>query len=357
MLNDNTLDVYLDVIIPGEGNTNTKITINDAQVINITHQEDNTLVYDDIAVKINLNVLTEEDQTVTGGLLTAYHNNTIVARSTNTTGIIIPAKYNTEDINITYTGVDEYNNSSIAFTLLADKITTRTYSSYISAAKNTNPNIYPRVTSNTPLLYGKINVYIDNNHVKTINLKDDNVYISINNTYTTIGSTLDITGYDEGVYNLTFEVEENNIYTASHYTTTLTINKINTYIYTSNRTIYVSGTSNIYANVYANNRETVNTGQMSFWIDDQLIATEHVHNNTAMIEYTTPSTLSMGEHRLNVIYEGDESYNRSNKQVVLKVAKTSTTTTLRTWTVKDEKIILNCLVHHMEVLIDGDVSL
>ena len=344
MLNDNTLDVYLDVIIPGGGNTNTKITINDAQVINITHQEDNTLVYDDIAVKINLNVLTEEEQTVTGGLLTAYHNNTIVARSTNTTGIIIPAKYNTEDINITYTGVDEYNNSSIAFTLLADKITTRTYSSYISAAKNTNPNIYPRVTSNTPLLYGKINVYIDNNHVKTINLKDDNVYISINNTYTTIGSTLDITGYDEGVYNLTFEVEENNIYTASHYTTTLTINKINTYIYTSNRTIYVAGTSNLYANVYANNRETINTGQMSFWIDDQLIATEHVHNNTAMIEYTTPSTLTMGEHTLNVIYEGDESYNRSNKQVVLKVAKTSTTTTLRTWTVKDEKIILNCLV-------------
>jgi len=352
MLNNATEDVFLDVNIASSGKTNTTITVSDARIINQTHNQDNQTIYDAIAVQVDTSIKAM-DEIVTDGHLTAYYNNNRIATSNNTTSIIIPAKYNLEEIKLTYTGVDDYNDSTIIFTLMADKISTRTYSSYISATKNTNVNIYPRITSNTPYLYGKINIYIDNNLVKTINVEKDNIYISTNGTSTTIGGTLDLSGYDDGVYNLTFEADENNVFAGSSYSTTLTINKVNTYIYVSNRTIYVGDTSNIYAYVYANNKDTVNTGQMSFRIDGQLIGTDYVSNNTASIEYPIPSTLSMGKHTLLVTYEGDDNYNTSSKEATLTLAKTTTTTTLRTWTVDNEKIILNTQTRAYNKTIDS----
>ena len=340
MLKSTSEDVFLDVNIASTGKINTTITVNDARIINNTHLQDNQTIYDAIAIQVDTRVNTLDDM-LTVGHLTAYHNNNKIATSNNTTSIIIPVKYNLEEINLTYTGEDDYNDSSIQFTLMADKITTRTYSSYISATKNSNVNIYPRITSNTPYLYGKINIYIDNNLIKTIDVEKDNIYISTNTTSTTIGDTLDLSGYDEGVYNLTFEADENNVFTGSSYTTTLTISKVNTYIYASNRTIYVGDTTNLYAYVYANNKDVVNTGQMSFTIDGQLIGTEYVTNNTASMEYPVPSTLTLGKHTLLVTYEGSDNYNTSTKEATLTLSKTATTTTLRTWTVTDEKIILN----------------
>jgi hypothetical protein len=59
------------------------------------------------------------------------------------------------------------------------------------------------------------------------------------------------------------------------------------------------------------------------------------------MEYTVPSTLTLGKHTLVVIYEGSDNYNTSTKEATPTLSKTATTTTLRTWTVIDEKIILN----------------
>ena len=42
-----------------------------------------------------------------------------------------------------------------------------------------------------------------------------------------------------------------------------------------------------------------------------------------------------------VTYEGSDNYNTNTKEATLTLSKTATTTTLRTWTVIDEKIILN----------------
>ena len=92
------------------------------------------------------------------------------------------------------------------------------------------------------------------------------------------------------------------MFTSSEYSTSLTINKINTYIYANNRTIYVGDTSNLYAFVYANNRATINNGMMSFTLDNELIGIEYVSNNTANIEYIIPSTLTEGKHTLLVEY-------------------------------------------------------
>lgn len=341
-LNDVSEDLFLDVLIPGSGDIKTSVSVVDMQLVNLTHVEDDETVFDDIAIKVDTLVTTEDDETISTGALTAYYNNHEIATSSNASSILIPAKYNMEEITLNYTGIMDYDNSSTVFTVFVDKITTRTYMSYISASKNSIANIYPSITSNYPFLYGNINVYLDGNLVKTIIAEDS--YISLANSRTTIGSTLDLTGLSEGEYTLTVEVEENNIYTESEYNTRLTINKIGTYIYANDRTIYIGDTVNLYARVYANNRETINTGQMSFTLDGELISTETVNNNSANIEYAIPTTLGMGEHTLVIVYEEDDSFNTSSKEVTLTLAKTSTTTTLRTWTVTDEKIVLNTQV-------------
>lgn len=342
MLSDSSTEVFLDVIVPGTGAITTNITVNDAKFINTTHMEDEELIIDPIAILLDVNVTTD-DEKVTTGQLTAYYNSKAIATSKNATSITIPAKYNLEEITLNYTGVGDYSNSSTAYTVLLDKISTRTYMSYVSATKNSNVNIYPSITSNLPFLYGRIHIYIDDNLVKTINL-DDNIYVSLNGTRTTVGSNLELNGFDDGRYTLTVETEENNVFTSSEYSTSLTINKINTYIYANNRTIYVGDTSNLYAFVYANNRATINSGMMSFTLDGELIGTEYVSNNTANIEYIIPSTLTEGKHTLLVEYLGDESYNTSSKEITLTLAKTGTTTTLRTWKVENEKIILNTTI-------------
>ena len=343
MLSDSSKEVFLDVLVPGTGAITTNITVNDAKFINTTHIEDEELIIDSIDILLDVNVTTN-DEKVTTGQLTAYHNGKAIATSKNATSITIPAEYNLEEITLNYTGVGDYSNSSTAYTVLLDKISTRTYMSYVSATKNSDANIYPSITSNLPFLYGRIHIYIDDNLVKTIDLEDNNVYVSLNGTRTTVGSNLNLNGFDDGRYTLTVEIEENNVFTSSEYSTSLTINKVNTYIYANNRTIYVGDTSNIYAYVYANNRATINSGMMSFTIDGELIATEYVSNNTANIEYSIPSTLTEGKHTLLLEYMGDDSYNTSQKEITLTLAKTSTTTTLRTWTVENEKIVLNTTV-------------
>lgn len=135
MLNNATEDVFLDVNIASSGKTNTTITVSDARIINQTHNQDNQTIYDAIAVQVDTTV-NAMDEMVTVGHLTAYYNNNKIAKSNNTTSIIIPAKYNLEEIKLTYTGVDDYNDSTLIFTSMADKISTRTYSSYISNKKH-----------------------------------------------------------------------------------------------------------------------------------------------------------------------------------------------------------------------------
>ena len=343
MLSDSDMDVFLDVIVPGTGGLATNVTVNDARFINTTHIEDEEYIIDSIAILLDVDVTTS-DEKVTTGQLTAYYNGEEIATSRNVTSITIPAKYNLEEITLNYTGVGDYANSSTVYAVLLDKISTRTYMSYVSATKNSNVNIYPSINSNIPFLYGRVHVYVDDNLVKTIDLEDEEVYVSLNGTRTTIGSNLKLYGFDDGRYTLTVETEENNVFTSSEYSTSLTINKVNTYIYANDRTIYVGDTSNLYAYVYANNRATINSGMMSFTLDGELIGTEYVSGNTASIEYSIPSTLTEGQHTLIIEYLGDESYNTSQKEITLTLAKTSTTTTLRTWTVSNEKIVLNTTV-------------
>ena len=343
MLSDSSSTIFLDVIVPGTGAIATNVTVNDARFINTADIEDEELLTDSIVIQLDVNV-TAGDEKVTSGYLAAYYEDEQIATSKNVTSITIPATYNFEQITLNYTGVGDYANSSTVYTVLLDKISTRTYMSYVSTTKNSKVNIYPSITSNLPFIYGRINLYIDDNLVKTIDLEDDDVYVSINGTRTTLGGRLDLSDFSEGAYTLTVETEENNVFTASEYSTTLTINKVNTYIYANNLTIYVGDTTNLYAYVYSNDRLTLNGGQVSFTVDGELIGTEYVSNNIASIEYSIPSTLTEGIHTLFIEYEGDDSHKSSTSEITLTLTKTATTTTLRTWTVADEKIVLNTTV-------------
>ncbi|RAP49650.1 MAG: hypothetical protein BZ138_07480, partial [Methanosphaera sp. rholeuAM270] len=165
---DASEDVFLDVVVAGNGTVTTQITVNNMQLVNITSIVDDEQVIDRLGIEVCVDV-TADKQKVTCGTLRAYHDNKLVASSSNASSIIIPAEYNLEELTLNYTGVGDYNDSYLAFTLMVDKIATKSYISYISTTINTMANIYPSITSNYPFLYGKLNVYIDNNLVKTIN--------------------------------------------------------------------------------------------------------------------------------------------------------------------------------------------
>ena len=215
---DRTEEVFLEILVPGSGQEETQVTVNNMQLVNMTSIIDGEPVTTALGIHVGVEV-TSESETIKTGSLSAYYNGNIIANSSNATGIIIPAKYNTREIILNYTGTGDYNNSSTTFTLMVDKIRTKTYTSRIQTSKNTPTNIYPSITSNYPFLYGKLNIYIDNNHVKTINIEDS--ILSIKEGRTTITDTLNLSGFDDGEYNITVEVEENNLYTQSEYTTSL----------------------------------------------------------------------------------------------------------------------------------------
>ena len=338
---DSTEDLFLDVIVPGTGGISTQIEVNDMQLCNITDKIDDETLTTALGILVSVNVRAE-NKTINSGVLRAYYNQEEIATSKNASSIIIPAKYNLEEITLNYTGINDYSNSTLDLYLMVDKISTKSYVSYISSTRNSIVNIYPSISSTYPFLYGKLNIYLDGNLVNTINAED--ATISLSGGKTTIYTTLDLSGLTEGEYNVTVEVEENNLFTQSEYTTRLTIQKVNTYISAYDRTIYIGDSVNLYARVYANNMEEINTGQMSFTLDGELLSTEYVNNNTANMEYIIPSTLNLGKHTLLVTYEDNEYYNTSSKEITLTLARTSTTTTLRTWTVEDEKIVLNTTV-------------
>ena len=342
LLNTVEDSLYLDVVVPGTGGSDTTIEVLDIKLINTTHIDDDEIIID----SLNLNITTQvkaDDTVLNTGKLIAYNENKIISTSNNPGYILVPAQYNNDEITIHYTTTGDYENSTITIIPQLDKQKTKCYISYTKAAKNSQIVLYPIITSNMPYLYGRINVYLDDNLIQTKDIDNDTT-ISYKNNRSTIAVSVDLSGYDDGTYNLTIEAEENNIFQTSTYSSTLTIEPIGTYMYLNNRTIYRDSTTNLFAKIYANNKQTINNGQMSFYIDDQLIGTQYVDNATALIEYSTPTTLTEGKHNLTVIYEGDDTYQSCNKTVILTVAKTTTTTTLRTWTVNDEKITLNITV-------------
>ena len=342
LLNTVEDSLYLDVVVPGTGGSDTTIEVLDIKLINTTHIDDDEIIID----SLNLNITTQvkaDDTVLNTGKLIAYNENKIISTSNNPGYILVPAQYNNDEITIHYTTTGDYENSTITIIPQLDKQKTKCYISYTKAAKNSQILLYPIITSNMPYLYGRINVYLDDNLIQTKDIDNDTT-ISYKNNRSTIAVSVDLSGYDDGTYNLTIEAEENNIFQTSTYSSTLTIEPIGTYMYLNNRTIYRDSTTNLFAKIYANNKQTINNGQMSFYIDDQLIGTQYVDNATALIEYSTPTTLTEGKHNLTVIYEGDDTYQSCNKTVILTVAKTTTTTTLRTWTVNDEKITLNVTV-------------
>ncbi len=342
LLNTIEEELYLDILVPGTGGTSTSMEVVNTKLVNTTHIEDDEIIID--SLKLNITTQVKAENTVLDtGILRAYHENTLISTSNTPEHILIPAEYNNEEITLTYTGTGDYDNCTITIIPQVDKEKTRCYISYTTAARNSQITIYPIISSNLPYLYGKINIYIDDNLVKTKSITNDTT-ISYKKNRSTIPVAVDLTGYADGLYNLTIETEENNIFQAGTYSSTLTIQPIGTYMYLNNRTIYVDSTTNLYAKIYANNKQTIDNGQMSFYIDDQLIGTQYVDNATATIEYSTPTTLTQGKHNLTVFYEGDDTYQSCNKTVTLTVSKTATTTTLRTWTVSDEKITLNATI-------------
>lgn len=334
---DVTQSQLLDVTVPGSGEIDTSIDIESTRYVHINN-----------TYKILVNVVVRENQNNTQvklGIIEAYNKTQLISRSSNTTSILIPSQYNMEDITYKYIGTGSYNNTTITTSTYTPELDAKIYVPYMYGYKNSGVNIYSTITTdNSPVIDGKVDLFINNNLLTTIDVKKADYYTTNGNT-TIIGYFLDLSTFTDGEYNVSAQYYDSNVFEEAVYETTLSIRKIGTYLYAYNRTIYKNSTTTLYANIYSNGKESVNDGLMKFTIDGEEIATELVENNTANIEYIIPSTLKEGTHLLLIEYLGTDLYNSSSKEITLTLAKTSTTTSIRTWTADEsENIILNTTI-------------
>ncbi|OED29921.1 hypothetical protein [Methanosphaera sp. WGK6] len=338
----------LDVIIPLNGDIDTNIIIDDIKYVHYTNK---------YLIEVKTTIQDTNKNNITIGRLEAYYKDNIIATSNNTTSIIIPNNYNEKEVLIKYVASDNYKNSSISVTLYPPKITTSMYIPYMYGYKSTGSNIYITITSQFPVTDGKIDIYVNNNLITTINELNQSGYYAVNQNQTTIGYYLDLTDFTEGTYNISAEYYDSMVFTSKSAETTLNVRKISTYIYGYDRTIYVNDTISLYAYVYANNKEIVNDGLMLFTIDDILIGGRLVQNNSASIEYIIPTTLTVGQHTLKIEYTGTDLFINTTRTVNLSVQKTSTTTTIRSWTVdENENIIINTTVRAWNKTVNGLIT-
>lgn len=344
-----TQSQLLDIILPGNGEIETKLEIINTSII--YHENTYKLL-------INTNITTLNNTQVTKGYLEAYNKTKLITKNNNTTSIIIPIEYNMEDITYKYIATDKYNNTTLTTNTYTPQIDTKLYIPYLYGYKGGTVTIYTTITTNyAPIIDGSLTLYINNNHITTIdNITQAPYYIpSVNSTI--IGYTMDLNDYIDGEYTITAEYYKSKVYMDVIHETTLNIRKINTYIYAYNSTIYKNTTTILSAQVYANNKQEVNEGMVSFIIDNQLIATQIVENNTAQIEYTIPTTLSEGKHTLFINYSGTSQYTNSTKEITLYLTKTSTTTTSKSWTIDEtEAVVLNTSIRAYNKIINtGEV--
>lgn len=336
---DVTDSKLIDIIVLGTQEIETSIEIDGTKYIDTSN-----------TYKILVNTIvteTENNTILTKGGIEAYNKTTIISKSTNATSIIIPSDYNMEDVTYKYVGVDEYKNSTITTSTYTPELDTKLYVPFLYGYKNVGVNIYSTITTdNNPVRDGKIDIALNNNLLTTIDITkiNDEYYTTTGNT-TIIGYYLDLSTFEDGEHNITATYYNSSIFEDATYETTLSIRKIGTYMYAYNRTIYKNSTTTLYANLYSSGKQNISDGLMKFSIDGEEIATELVENNTAKIEYIIPTALAEGTHTLLIEYLGTDLYNTSSREVTLTLAKTSTTTTIKTWTSdENENIILNTTV-------------
>jgi len=339
---------------------NTVIEVNDLSLI----EKNNTI--NDVTpvnyfIRVKTSVKDENNTLISNGGLKAYFKGQEIAVSNNLSFIDIPIDYNMEDVELHYSGFNNYGNSSIISSIYVPKQKINLYVPYLYGYKSGGVTVTVSLSNNDNYLVrdGLVYLYLDGNLIHCFNLCNESNIIRYDN-YTSVYTSIDLGSYSNGEYNFTAEYSASKIFSDAYYDTTLTVRRINTWMYMNRITGYVGGNCTLYAHVSTNNNETISEGMVNFYMDNKLIGSQIINssmNNTARIVYTIPSELTLGEHQLYSVFEGNERYEGSESNSVLTLSKISTSTYIKYWdTDLDDNIRLNITVKAWNKTVNGELE-
>lgn len=289
------------------------------------------------------------DGSVCHGNMKAYLGDRLVAGSSNTTSILLPVECNMEDVMF------EYANTTFNTSIYTPPLSSNIYVPYLYGYKTSGCNMYITLTGDGIINDGTADIYIDGNLVKSFNPIKSAGYYSSSSNETILGYYLDLNSYPTGTYNVSVVYYGSDVFTTSTYETTLSVRMINTYIYAYNRSIYRGSTTSLYCYIYSNTHSNVTGGSITYTIDKTVILKSGVDNGTSSIEYNVPLNMTLGKHELNIYYSGNDLFNTSSRTVILTVTRSSTTVSIRSWTVDtEEKIVLNVSVRSWNRTINNE---
>lgn len=223
--------------------------------------------------------------------------------------VTIPAIYNTEIIEFRHPGnktVAALNSSQL---INIPKYRTSLYMPHIRGYHGDMINITATFNTNRRIDDGYLNIYVDGMLIKTEDVKSNEVDLSFN-----------LSEYVKSNYNITAIYDGSLIYNKTSYNTTLTVNKINTTIYSRNISSYRNEDVNITATIY-NFIDTTNDGMVEFILDNESISTLNINNSKVELKYYIPDDISYGVHDVMIIYHGTQRYESTNVSIVLDVIK------------------------------------
>lgn len=305
-------------------------------------------VNDKYMILVNTSVYSSDGSTCRGNMK-AYLNDRLVAGSSNTTSILLPIECNLEDVMF------EYGNTTFNTSIYTPPLSSNIYVPYLYGYKTSGCNIYITLTGDGIINDGTADIYIDGNLVKSFNPIKSADYYSSSSNETILGYYLDLNSYPTGTYNVSVVYYGSDVFTTSAYETVLSVRMINTYIYAYNRSIYRGSTTSLYCYIYSNTHSNVTGGSITYTIDKTVILKSGVDNGTSSTDYNVPLNMTLGKHELDIYYSGNDLFNSSNRTVILTVTRSSTTVSIRSWTVNnEEKIVLNVSVRSWNKTINNE---
>jgi len=237
-----------------------------------------------------------------------------------------------QTINIKYAGNGTYKPSNITLNVNVVKLnSTITLNATTPVYVGDNNVITVTVKDqNNKSVSGNVTIQLDDTTIKTLSLKDGKA-----NTTTTINTS--------GTHSITVVYNGNANTTNTTATKTVKANKINTKL---NGSTLSSRVDNITINLTltSNRNKTLNNAQITVYDSSDIeIATATTDKNgRATVKLNIPS----GKQVVTIRYDGNGTYNPSNKTMTINVAKLNATMTMNATTpvTINESIILNITV-------------
>lgn len=222
-------------------------------------------------------------------------------------------------ITTTYSGSDTLYSTNAIGTLTILKYSTIAYASPISTKTNTTTQFKAVIKTITGAFVknGTVIFKIDNQTIGNSNITNG---VSLLN-YTIPAS------WKSGYYTITVEYMNTTIYDSCNTTNTLKVStpiQTSTTITINSTTFYSYETYKFIATVKDKNNNSVNTGNVTFQINNSTIGYANVTNGIAILNYTLPK-YTANNYTITSLYVGNNNYKTSNNSVSITIDQYNTT--------------------------------